>query len=503
MDINILKDRFKNKFLNRFYIMILAMSLTLAIGIFIVAVNMSSQAIITNMQQRADTMYTYVEQILPRSAFSKLNTKKNEIDPLYVRLSNRLNDLRIMTNIKYLYTAKKNSAGELIYIIDGYLNEKDDFRHIGDLIEPEITAQLNATLTTGKPIYAPKIQETQWGAVYVVYYPYIYAGKVYGAIGMEFDADKENAALKQILIRSALIAFVIFGLIIITTRYFIKKIADPLIYKMAYIDSPTSLYNRNMYEKYISDFQYTSNNLYIISFDLNDLKVVNDTFGHKAGDLYILNFAQLLEKYFLSNACIFRIGGDEFCVFGKFTSLNELNDYLDKMRDDATTFAIPVSFAFGFVKFKEQDELLGAIKRADNFMYQMKRKMKANNEVYGLSQNHRDSLLTNLVTTNFNEAVIVLDPNLNVLEINAVALEYLDYSYNEFIGENFISMVTSTTAKNTLQEFFRALSAQKYLNGQLKLYDKKGKLHEFLYRGYAILDVQGSVLYYVIYFVKN
>ena len=49
-------------------------------------------------------------------------------------------------------------------------------------------------------------------------------------------------------------------------------------------------------------------------FDLNDLKLINDTYGHETGDQYILKSCELVKKYFPGNI-VYRFGGDEFIVY--------------------------------------------------------------------------------------------------------------------------------------------------------------------------------------------
>ena len=51
--------------------------------------------------------------------------------------------------------------------------------------------------------------------------------------------------------------------------------------------------------------------------DLNGLKEINDTYGHKAGDVAIIRIAQLLDRHFGQPLHTYRIGGDEFCVLAE------------------------------------------------------------------------------------------------------------------------------------------------------------------------------------------
>ena len=69
----------------------------------------------------------------------------------------------------------------------------------------------------------------------------------------------------------------------------------------------------------------------IIVCDINDLKHINDTLGHKAGDDYIRSSSRLICSIF-SHSPVFRIGGDEFVVFLRSQDYDNRNELLDTLR---------------------------------------------------------------------------------------------------------------------------------------------------------------------------
>ena len=76
----------------------------------------------------------------------------------------------------------------------------------------------------------------------------------------------------------------------------------------------------------------------MIIFDLNDLKEVNDTLGHIAGDTLIMNFAHIIrtsipEKYFVG-----RYGGDEFIALLNDVSEDEVKSIIKKVQDEANRY---------------------------------------------------------------------------------------------------------------------------------------------------------------------
>ena len=83
--------------------------------------------------------------------------------------------------------------------------------------------------------------------------------------------------------------------------------------ELAEHDMPTGLRNRNAYDEWVSE-NARDRETAIVTFDLNDLKRCNDTFGHAAGDKYIQDAAKLISEVFEPAGVCYRIGGDEFCA---------------------------------------------------------------------------------------------------------------------------------------------------------------------------------------------
>lgn len=101
--------------------------------------------------------------------------------------------------------------------------------------------------------------------------------------------------------------------------------------RMAYIDVNTGLPNKGRCDQMFLEYGILSNEQEFagIMFDLNNLKVVNDTFGHKAGDALILNFANILRRCASEKVFVGRYGGDEFIAILYDTNEEEVKVLLD------------------------------------------------------------------------------------------------------------------------------------------------------------------------------
>ena len=83
--------------------------------------------------------------------------------------------------------------------------------------------------------------------------------------------------------------------------------------ELANTDSITKLNNRTAFNHDVEKLEHC-NEYCIISMDLNDLKKINDTKGHQAGDRYIINASNIIREVFEKDGKCYRIGGDEFSV---------------------------------------------------------------------------------------------------------------------------------------------------------------------------------------------
>ena len=187
--------------------------------------------------------------------------------------------------------------------------------------------------------------------------------------------------------------FTIFGVIIFlviellhvwrgSLNIYAKSVSSSLYLQMAYIDELTAVGNRRAYDKAIDDIinkVKTYKTMFVVSADVNNLKYVNDTFGHAAGDTLIHNVAQIIREAIGENGEIFRTGGDEFAVF-----LYDVDEITFHQMSKVATIKIEefnrnnefvMSLASGYVCISDNN-ILDAVKEADVRMYANKAKSK-------------------------------------------------------------------------------------------------------------------------------
>ena len=141
--------------------------------------------------------------------------------------------------------------------------------------------------------------------------------------------------------------------------------------RFAYIDYMTHIYNRNALERDLSKLPAHSGGFYLIA-DLNDLKIVNDTVGHSAGDKMLQGFAGLLAGAVGDNGKAYRQGGDEFAVLYEKDAEMFVRELAEHCRIYNQSSNVPISYAIGYCELANSDY----INAADQMMYENKRAMK-------------------------------------------------------------------------------------------------------------------------------
>ena len=115
-------------------------------------------------------------------------------------------------------------------------------------------------------------------------------------------------------------------------------------------------------------------------FDLNDLKKINDTKGHKTGDISIYNACMLIREYF-AHSPVYRIGGDEFAVILEGQDFRErvelLSSFNKQAEDNLKAGRIVVASGMSVFRPEEDRSFRSVFERADRMMYRRKAQLKA------------------------------------------------------------------------------------------------------------------------------
>lgn len=153
--------------------------------------------------------------------------------------------------------------------------------------------------------------------------------------------------------------------------------------RLAHHDSLVPLLNRRGFirqlEKLIDRTDRYGDGGAVLFVDVDGLKMLNDCFGHHAGDAALVHLGRLLTGGVRQSDCVARFGGDEFAILLERVSPAEASETAARLADliAGTDFrhedrAIPLSAAIGIATIEKGDRADQVLIRADRAMYEEK-----------------------------------------------------------------------------------------------------------------------------------
>ena len=158
--------------------------------------------------------------------------------------------------------------------------------------------------------------------------------------------------------------------------------------KMAYRDPLTKTYNRRYGMELLADWLEKCKGFTLCFVDMDNLKYVNDKFGHNEGDTYILSVAEVLRQ-FSNSAIVSRLGGDEFMILAAGWNEEMACKRMEKLRDALSTRDLKSereynhSISYGLVEVNTDNQLTASelLSQADEKMYAYKRRRKTQSKL--------------------------------------------------------------------------------------------------------------------------
>lgn len=159
---------------------------------------------------------------------------------------------------------------------------------------------------------------------------------------------------------------------------------------MAIRDGLTKIFNKRHFMEVLNrEFSFASRNdveLSLVVFDIDDFKIINDTYGHTVGDLVLKTIAQILDKEVRGYDIFARYGGEEFVFLLRGISPKNTYNFAERIRKivEANPFIInnqrvKVTVSVGYAvmnpwkKFAKPEDF---IEQADKYLYKAKREGK-------------------------------------------------------------------------------------------------------------------------------
>jgi diguanylate cyclase (GGDEF)-like protein len=201
-----------------------------------------------------------------------------------------------------------------------------------------------------------------------------YQGEFFGSINIDnFDSEdvfleKDKYLIKQLTQEIE---------IIISIHKLYEQALRPTKYDEL-TQAKTRRYCMHLLNKLISDDK--GSQISICTIDINELKTINDRFGHDVGDKYLFEFSEIVRNADIADNIFGRVGGDEFLIiFDKMNrketleQINIIRNYSKKHSFFADKQKIEISFASGIAVYGvDGNDINELIKLSDKRMYEDK-----------------------------------------------------------------------------------------------------------------------------------
>ena len=199
-----------------------------------------------------------------------------------------------------------------------------------------------------------------------------------------------NAPETSFFTRIGVLLFLLMEAIQVTIRLmtnYQEGVRTQLLSRLAYHDGLTDLLNRTSYMEELKKLDESHNfHVLLALYDVNNLKYVNDTYGHQKGDEMIRRVADALREYLGPLGKCYRIGGDEFVFLS--TVPDPEKEFLRFQKEfeaslgtlklpDGTERPITVAMGYSILSHNMSRSMEDVVQEADAKMYEAKRKMKA------------------------------------------------------------------------------------------------------------------------------
>ena len=177
----------------------------------------------------ADAVHKLVNGRIGKEDFDQIKDQSDEKKQIYKDISSYFNEIRTLNSTRYIYTAKKNEEGKLVYVVDGLDPDADDVRRPGDYIEEEMVPYIDRAIS-GENVYSQDIIDTTWGPIFTACYPvsanYDGTGEIIGAFCIEMDMQSAYGMVEKtnhISIICGIVAGAVLLLICLYTYYVYQK----------------------------------------------------------------------------------------------------------------------------------------------------------------------------------------------------------------------------------------------------------------------------------------
>jgi diguanylate cyclase len=180
------------------------------------------------------------------------------------------------------------------------------------------------------------------------------------------------------LVTVLVVALLVAGERVVATRRHRRSMAE--VWRLAYADDLTGLANRRALLAHLDQALTVSRPVGLLLIDLDGFKVVNDTYGHRAGDHVLRVAGERLSAVLGPGCLVARLGGDEFAVMTRDGGRARLSACVHRVRAglgepvDLGHAVVRMTASVGTTAHVPGDSATDLLARADAAMYQTKKR---------------------------------------------------------------------------------------------------------------------------------
>ena len=283
------------------------------------------------------------------------------------------------TEGEYLSTNTMDVAGNY-----PYWEELIGIKENGELLYNYYFKEFNSEEISEKMTYAKLYSQYDWVVSMGIYLEDIDSF----VTDIDQHNDQLNRELTSTVIKTIILLFFIFGVVIIfIEREFFRKTSHHLM-KQSYEDPLTKIPNRRAGKENLSivldQHKHRGGTTAVMIIDIDDFKQINDSYGHDKGDEVLIRVTTVINQHIRENDMLSRWGGEEFLLVCSGLKLEDLSSFSEKLltivnqekfyyQDEV--FQISFSAGVSFV-MKSDETIETIIKRADENLYKAKKNGK-------------------------------------------------------------------------------------------------------------------------------
>jgi len=370
----------KNKLIFRMYIILFITVIIVVAGVLFVVYILTFNTMMDDIHLRAVGVKDYILESLYADDLLDIGLDTPDGRAASQHINEIHERLKGVGNLTRLYIAREDESDRIITTLNVLPGADYNYVPTG-----ELEADLRLSLQTNTAVMGSGIYRNDKGDIYTIFWPVTNGdGEMLGAVCMEFDVNLINRAHRQTTIFSFALSGGLLAVISVIAFVSMSRVSEPFYKKLAYTDLLSGYENRMAFEHKLrecGDMADEGKNVTMLIFDVNNLKTINDSEGHEAGDKYLKNTADIIFENLKGRGPLYRIGGDEYAVIFADRKESEIEDVINSLRNEKRPAykKQPFSCAFGAATFeKGKDETLRDVfKRADEEMYKDKKRQKA------------------------------------------------------------------------------------------------------------------------------